>query len=240
MKNLKENLTYLKLPNLAEKIEMYLEQAIEQQIDKAEFLQKIIFEEVVLKKQRAVERRIKTSRIPIIKTLDSFEFSHPEKINPERVRHLFNLAFMKNKRNVVFCGGVGMGKSHLAIALGLKACDGGYTVRHCNCVRMINDLSRAHEENRLETAIRAYVRPDLLILDELGYIPLDKRGCDIFFQVISRRYEHASTVITTNRAYQDWAKIFNNDAVVASAIVDRVIDGVETIIIEGESYRTKG
>ena len=81
------------------------------------------------------------------------------------------------------------------------------------------------------------IRP---ILDELGYIPLDKRGCDIFFQVISRRYEHASTVITTNRAYQDWAKIFNNDAVVASAIVDRVIDGVETIIIEGESYRTKG
>lgn len=240
MKNLKENLIYLKLPNLAEKIEIYLEQAIEQQIDKTEFLQKIIFEEVVLKKQRAVQRRIKTSRIPIIKTLDSFQFSHPEKINPERVRHLFTLAFMKNKRNVVFCGGVGMGKSHLAIALGLKACDDGYTVRHCNCVRMINDLSRAHEENRLETAIRAYVRPDLLILDELGYIPLDKRGCDIFFQVISRRYEHASTVITTNRAYQDWAKIFNNDAVVASAIVDRVIDGVETIIIEGESYRTKG
>ena len=240
MHNLKENLTYLKLPNLAEKIEQYLKEAIEQQMDRTEFLQKLIFEEVVLKKQRAMERRIKTSKIPSIKTLNSCQFSHPTKINPERVRYLFTLAFMKNKRNVVFCGGVGMGKSHLAIALGLKACEEGYTVRHCNCVSMVNELSRAHEENRLETAIKAYVRPDLLILDELGYIPLDKRGCDLFFQVISRRYEQASTVITTNRAYQDWATIFNNDVVVASAIVDRVVDGVETIVIEGESYRTKG
>lgn len=240
MENLKENLKFLKLPYMAENIDQYLKEAIEQHTDLNDFIQKVIFEEVVMKKQRTVERRIKSSKIPSIKTLESFQFSHPQKINPERVRYLFTLTFMKAKRNVVFCGGVGMGKSHLAIALALKACEEGRTVRYCNCVTMVNELSRAHEENRLETAIKAYIRPELLVLDELGYIPFDKRGCDLFFQVISRRYEQASTIITTNRAYQDWAKIFNHDAIVASAIVDRVIDGVETIVIEGESYRTKG
>jgi len=171
--------------------------------------------------------------------LDQFDFTWPVKINRLAVQNLFRLTFIEDKANVILIGGVGLGKSHLAIALGYAACEAGFRVRFTTAVDVINTLSAAHDTGRFAAELRRYTRPDLLVCDELGYLPLDKRGADLLFQIISQRYERSSIVLTTNKAFKQWPSIFNNDSTLTSAILDRILHHAKTIVIEGKSYRMK-
>ena len=163
--------------------------------------------------------------------------AYPEKIDQEAVRYLFRLHFLENSKNIIFCGGVGLGKTHLASALALEACKRSYSTLFVSAVEIINTLKEAQKNGRFSRALRRFINVKLLVIDELGYMPIDKNGCDLLFQVISGRYEKGSTIFTTNRTYKDWSIIFNIDAVVTSAILDRVLHHSETIKIEGPSYR---
>ena len=138
---------------------------------------------------------------------------------------------------MIFLGGCGLGKSHLAAALGHEACLKGYRVLFTSIAELINHLLAAQTEHRLKAEIKKVLRPELLILDELGYIPLDKHGADLLFQVISQRYERGSIILTSNKAYKDWSGVFNNDNTVTSAILDRLLHHCQTVTITGSSYR---
>ena len=146
---------------------------------------------------------------------------------------------MEKAVNLIFLGTVGLGKTHLAKSICYRACLEGKVVLAVTAVEIVNQLTAAQKQNRLEQALKVYTRPELLLIDELGYIPLDKFGCDLLFQVISRRYENSSTIITSNRPYAQWYKTFNDDTVVTSAILDRVLHHSDTIVIEGDSYRMR-
>lgn len=175
----------------------------------------------------------------MIKTLEQFNWSWPKKINRPQVQNLFRLAFVEEKANAMFLAGVGLGKSHLSIALGHTACLHGYSVLFTTAIDAINTLSAAHSTGRLKGELNKYLKPRLLVLDELGYLPIDKKGADLLFQIISGRYERGSIIITSNRAYKKWPEIFNNDSTLTSALLDRLLHHAETVVIEGTSYRMK-
>ena len=205
----------------------------------AEFLRRFIAAETAQRQQRALERRLRCARFPVRKSLDQFQWDWPKKINEAQVRHLFELRFVAEKANVVFCGGVGLGKTHLATALGFAACQAGHTVLFTTAVDAINALVAAQATHRLNTELKKYLAPALLILDEIGYLPLDKAGADLLFQLVSQRYERGAIVLTTNKAYKHWPGIFNNDAGITAAILDRLLHRADTVVLEGKSYRMK-
>jgi len=155
------------------------------------------------------------------------------------VQNLFRLRFIDDKSNVIFLGGVGLGKSHLSTALGYEACLRGYSVLFVSAIEIINTLTAAKSCGRLKQELAKYLKPALLIIDELGFLPIDKNGADLLFQVISQRYERGAIIITTNRAFKQWPEIFNNDATLTSAVLDRLLHHAETIVIQGKSYRMK-
>jgi len=175
----------------------------------------------------------------VCKTLDQFQWNWPTKLNRMQVQNLFRLHFIEHAANVIFIGGVGLGKSHLAIALGLAACHQQHSVLFASAIDAVNTLAAAQATGRLKQELRRYVRPQVLILDELGYLPIDKNGADLLFQIISQRYERGSTVITTNRVFKKWPEIFNNDTTLTAAVLDRLLHHAETVTIQGKSFRMK-
>ena len=213
--------------------------AAQKQLSHLEFLAQLIEGEATVRENRAIERRIKNARFPVLKTLEDFQWSWPKKINRPQIQNLFRLAFIATQTNVVFISTVGLGKTHFSLALGHAACIGGHSVLFTTAIDIINTLAAAQSAGRLKRELRRYLKPDLLIVDELGYLPIDKHGADLLFQIISQRYERAPMVITTNRTYKHWAQIFNNDSTLTSAILDRVLHHVDTVVIEGKSFRTK-
>jgi DNA replication protein DnaC len=213
--------------------------AAEQQRSHLDYLALLIEGEAAMREQRSIERRIRNARFPVLKTLDDFQWSWPKKINRPQIQNLFRLAFIATQTNVVLIGNVGLGKSHLAIALGHTACLNGHSVLFTTAVDIINTLAAAQSAGRLKREFNRYLKPTLLIIDELGYLPIDKHGADLLFQIISQRYERAPMVITTNRVYKHWSQIFNNDSTLTSAILDRVLHHADTVIIEGKSFRMK-
>jgi len=236
---LRRHLADLKLPFMHEHVEELLRQAAEKQWPHAEFLARLVEGEAALRQDRARARRIQQARFPVLKTLDQFDFTWPAKINRLAVQDLFRLKFIQDKANSILVGGVGLGKSHLAIALGYAACEAGFRVRFATAVDIVNTLLAADKAGRLVQEMKKYTRPDLLVCDELGYLPIDKRGADLLFQIISQRYERGSIVLTTNKVFKHWPSIFNNDSTLASAILDRLLHHAQTIVIEGRSYRMK-
>jgi DNA replication protein DnaC len=204
-----------------------------------DYLTRLTEGELNLRRDKACVRRIKSARFPVVKTLDQFSWSWPKKINRMAVQNLFRLQFMEEHANVIILGTVGLGKTHIATALGYTACLAGKSVLFATAVDAINTLAAAQAANRLKVELKKYLAPSVLILDELGYLPIDKHGADLLFQVISQRYERGSTVITSNRAYKHWPEIFNNDSTLTSAILDRLLHHAETLVIEGKSYRMK-
>lgn len=213
--------------------------AAKQRWSHAQFLRRIVEAEAHDRQQHALLRRIKAARFPVKKTLDQFQWDWPRQINEAQVRHLFELRFIEEHTNAVFCGGVGLGKTHLASALGYAACQAGHAVLFTTAVDAINSLLAAQAAHRLALELKKYVAPKLLVLDEVGYLPLDKAGADLLFQIISQRYERGSIIVTTNKAYKSWPTIFNNDAGITSAILDRLLHHAHTVVIEGKSYRMK-
>ena len=236
---LTERLLYLKLPWVRENFEELAAQAAAKHWSHVQFLAHLIEGESHLRMDRATARRIKAARFPVIKTLDQFDWSWPKKINRPQIQNLFRLPFIEKKQNVIFIGGVGLGKTHLAIALGYQACLDGHRTLFTSAADIINTLSAAQKARRLKAELAKYLRPALLVVDELGFLPIDKHGADLLFQVISQRYEQGSIVLTTNKVYKHWAPIFNNDSVVTSAILDRLLHHADTVSIEGPSYRMK-
>lgn len=233
------HLEYLKLSFTREHYTELARDAAEQQSDHLAFLQRLIEGEAQRRRDRAVERRIRLARFPVRKTLDQFQWNWPKKLNRLHVQNLFRLHFIDTAANVIFIGGVGLGKSHLAIALGLAACHQQYSVLFTGAIDAINTLAGAQATGRLKQELRRYLRPTVLILDELGYLPIDKNGADLLFQIISRRYERGSTVITTNRVFRKWPEIFNHDSTLTAAVLDRLLHHAETVTIEGKSFRMK-
>jgi DNA replication protein DnaC len=213
--------------------------AAEQQRSHVDYLAPLIEGEATMRENRSIERRITNARFPVLKTLDTFQWSWPKKINRPQIQNLFRLDFMATQTNVVLIGNVGLGKTHLSIALGHAACLNGHSVLFTTAVDIINTLAVAQSAGRLKRELNRYLKPALVIVDELGFLPIDKHGADLLFQIISQRYERASMVISTNRVYKHWAQIFNNDSTLTSAILDRVLHHAETVIIEGKSYRMK-
>jgi DNA replication protein DnaC len=236
---LESYMKYLKLPFLVQNYTEVAKQAAIEQWSHMKFLTTLVEGEAEFRKDRATERRIRQARFPVIKTLDGFLWNWPKKINRLQVQNLFKLDFLRNKANVIFLGTVGLGKTHLATALAYTACLQGVPVLFTTAIDVINSLSAAQEAGRFQQELKKYLKPSLLVLDELGYLPIDKHGADLLFQVISHRYEQGSIVISTNRAFKHWPEIFNNDATLTSAILDRLLHHAETVVIEGKSFRMK-
>jgi DNA replication protein DnaC len=230
----------LKLAFIAEHYGELAKHAAHKQWSHLDYLGHLVEGEALLRRDRAIQNRIRLARFPVIKTLDQFRWDWPTQINRTQVQHHFTLGFLRDHMNLIYLGGVGVGKTHLATALGYTACLKGHAVLFASAIDVINTLVAAKSAGRLKQEIKKYTKPTLLILDELGYLPIDKSGADLLFQVISVRYEHGSTLITSNRAFKDWPKIFNNDSTLTAALLDRLLHHAETVVIEGKSYRMKG
>ena len=234
-----EQLAALKLVSVQEHYASLATEAAQKQWTHVDYLARLMDAEALRRQELSIQRRLATARFPCVKTLDQFDWSWPKKINRTQVQNLFRLAFLPDHTNVVFMGGVGLGKSHLACALGHAACLAGHPVLFTTAVDIINTLTAAQAACRLKSELKRLLAPRILCIDEVGYLPIDKTGADLLFQVISQRYEQGSIVLTTNQPYKRWPKLFNNDATLASAVLDRLLHHAETIVIEGRSYRRK-
>jgi len=238
-KALEDQLDYLKLSYIRNNYKNIVSDAEKKQINHLDFLSRIIDAETVSRQERAIQRRLKGARLPYIKTMDQYNWSHPKKINRMLIEGFFRLDFIERNENIIFIGPCGTGKSHSSIALARAACEKGYSTLFTPAVDIINHLSAAAAVNNLERAIKKYINPRLIIIDEIGYLPIDKQGANLLFQVISKRYETGSIIITSNRPFKEWPKIFNNDSTITSAVLDRLLHHSHVAVIEGESYRMK-
>ena len=236
---LDSHLHTLHLPFLKEHCRPLAATAAKNSITHLDYLAQLIEGEAALRADRAVARRIHAARFPVIKTLDTFRWDWPKKINRLQIQDLFRLQFVHDKANVIFLGLVGLGKTHLATALGYAACQQGMSVLFTNAIDVINTLSAAQLKGTLKAELRRYTTPSLLVLDEVGYLPIDQHGADLLFQVISARYERGSIVLTTNKAFKQWPAIFNGDSTITSAVLDRLLHHGHTVVLEGSSYRMK-
>lgn len=236
---LTQQLGRLQLSYFVEHYPALMAQAARESWPHGRFLEQLVAGEVARRDEGLISRRIKSARLPGIKTLDGFDWSWPKKINRTQVQHLFRLDFVPQHGNVIFLGGVGIGKTHLASALTYAACLKGMTALFTTAVDIVNSLAAAQATGGIKREMARLLKPAILCIDELGYLPIDKFGADGLFQVISQRYERGSTIITSNRAFKKWPEIFNNDSTLTSALLDRLLHHAETVVIEGNSYRMR-
>jgi DNA replication protein DnaC len=232
-----QDLTELKLTQITAVYREVLDEAARQNTPVLETLMHLFAAEVTARRERALQRRIRQAKLPPRKTLESYNFNFPKKIPKTQILRLFDGDFVAEHRCAVLIGKTGLGKSHLLTALGYTACEKAISVRFARAIDMLNGLTRAQINGTLDRALKEYVQPELLLLDELGYLPVDKRGADLMFQVVAARYEAGSIVITTNRPFREWGKIFDVDNTLATAMIDRLMHHGEALLIDGKSYR---
>lgn len=236
---LRAHFSALNLPFMLENHQAYAQTAADKHWSHLDYLGELLSGEAAAREDRRVQRCIKLARFPVLKTLDQFDWNWPAKINRPLIQNLFHLDFVAKHANVVFISGTGLGKSHLMTALGYAACRCRHSVLFTGAIDIINSLAAAQATGTVKQTLNHYIKPSVLCIDELGYLPIDKFGADGLFQIISQRYERGATLVTTNRIYKHWASIFNNDAVLTSALLDRLLHHADTVIIEGKSYRAK-
>lgn len=234
-----DHMSYLKMHSVMEHYHQLAQEAADGHWSYPQYLSRLMEGEVNLRKERCVTRRIRLARFPAIKTLDEFDWSWPNEINRLQVQDLFRMKFIEDKANVIFLGTVGLGKSHLATALGYHACLNGHSVLFTSAIDIVNTLTASQKAGRLKIELKKYIRPTILIIDELGYLPVDRKGADLLFQVISHRYEKGAIILTTNKHFKKWPEIFANDSTLTSAVLDRLLHHAHTVIIEGNSFRMK-
>jgi DNA replication protein DnaC len=236
---LERDLAELKLLEIAKHYREVLDEAARKGSSMLEVLATLIGIEQTTRQQRALERRLRESRLPKPKTLAEYEFDFPKRVPKTAILRLFDCDFIPRHGCAVLIGPTGTGKSHLLTALGYTACERGYSVRYTRVVDMINHLTTAQINGLLGKSLKTYTRPSLLLLDELGYLPIDKRGADLLFQVVAARYESGSIVLTTNRVFREWGALFDVDNTLATALIDRLMHHGEALVIKGDSYRMK-
>lgn len=205
-----------------------------------EYLEQVLGAEADLRAARSREMLIKLATFPAVKTLECFDFEAAPGIPKARIQELSGLAFVERRENVILLGPSGVGKSHLAIALGIRAVEKGCKVRFITAADLVLQLERARREGRFEQYLRrAILGPRLLILDEIGYLPLGKEQADLFFQVVAKRYEQGSVILTSNLSFGDWEQTFDGNAALTSAMLDRLLHHAHAIQIRGDSYRLR-
>jgi DNA replication protein DnaC len=235
---LHNNLQYLKLNAVEELLDNFLEIAARDNKTTMEVLDYLFEQEKKHREAVAIERRMKSAVFPIKKTLEEFDFEFQKSIDKKVIKDLATLRFVYNSENAIFLGPPGVGKSHLAIALGIEAVKAGISVHFTNTGNLIERLKTANQEGILEKKLRDLMKYKVLIIDEIGYIPFDEEGAHCLFQLVSRHYEKSSMILTSNKSYGEWGEIFK-DQVIAAAILDRLLHHSTTINIKGESYRLK-
>lgn len=232
---LKENLEYLKLKQFS----LHLDELIaERNTSLVEALLKLTDYEVDTKRINAANQMVKTAAFPALKDLSSFDFSFQPSIDERQIKDLCSLAFLENNENIVFLGSSGVGKTHLSISIGIEAARQRYSTYFIKCSNLLKNLKKAQDENRLEARLKHYASYRLLIIDELGYLPISEGDERLLFQLIDRRYEKKSTIVSTNINFSDWEAIFY-DIRIANAILDRILHHCSVIQILGDSYRLK-
>ena len=228
----------LQLTRMTAELDALTAQAAAPNWSALEYLDHLTQAEVNARFEHDVQRKLRQAHLPFFKTLDQFDFAFQPSVNERQLRDLASLRFVANAENVLFLGPPGVGKTHLAVSLGMAALTRGMSVYFSTVADLLEQLTRDARADRLPQRMQALCRPQLLILDEMGYFPLDKRAAQFLFQLVSRRYQKGSILLTSNKSYADWGDIFS-DSVLASALLDRLLHQAVTLNIRGSSYRLK-
>lgn len=235
---LQEKLSRLNLMRIGQRVDQYCQKALDEKLSYSEFLAQLVDEEIAHKREHTLRFRIQMAQFPFKKTIEQFDFSYQPSIDKRKIEELATLRFVANGENIIFLGPPGVGKTQLAIGLGIRACMEGMKTYFITGDKVIHKLIASLSDNSFEQKMRSFKQPHLLIIDELGYLAFNQQASNFFFQLICSRYEKGSIIITSNRSYSEWDKIFS-EPVIASAILDRLLHHSITINIRGESYRLK-
>lgn len=228
----------LGLPHLAEALNQYIRRANEVKMGYLDFLDLVLAEELAVRDDRRFRNGLRLSKLPHHKTLEDYDFSFQPDLDPRKVKDLATLSFVEDKANVALLGPPGVGKTHIAVALAVAACRAGYSIYFTSLDDMVRHLKAAEDQGRLISKLTSYLRPSVLVVDEVGYQPLERAEANLVFQVISKRYEKGSIVLTSNKTFGEWGQVFG-DEVLATAILDRLLHHCEVVSINGNSYRLK-
>ncbi|HEY5834728.1 IS21-like element helper ATPase IstB [Streptomyces sp.] len=230
--------TKLGLPHLTQSLAEHVHRADAGQMAYLDFLDLVLEEELAVREERRFRHALRLSRLPHYKTIEEYDFSYQPELDPRKVKDLATLAFLEAKANVALLRPPGVGKTHLAVALAVAACRAGYTIYFTTLDDMVRQLKAADSIGRLASKLRTYLRPSVLVVDEVGYLPLERDKANPVFQMLSKRYEKGSTLLTSNKSFSEWGQVFGDD-VLATAIIDRLLHHCEILAINGASYRLK-